>query len=275
MVFIGAMILTIVFNMINRGVGSLQKTTEAISVQRGMRNVVENMARDVAGALLIEEPNGSHTTPHNKVVVYRYGLELAQQRLTTNDSPSAPEIPQSAYPFGNLATDSVNRLTVLRIEYEHDPTEKVVKRRFVPGELSAVAAAAESPRLVSRYDFSPIGTPVESNMASNVTTFEVVAAGYDPYNLDLRTGRGRVLDTASLPARPVGPILTPGGPGPGPKTDQTCLIVLRVGGSFERPNPTRRTDGSMEIVTKMWSYPKLYDHVYAPYFSSVDHDLRY
>jgi hypothetical protein len=65
--------------------------------------------------------------------------------------------------------------------------------------------------------------------------------------------------------------------GGGQRIDRTLGVILRVKADFHADDETVKVaqDSSMEILTTILSYPKLYDTAYRPFFSSVDADLRY
>ncbi len=273
---IASIVLWFVWHMVGQGTILGRRAVEEIALQQDIRNVVENMVRDVSAAYLIAEPHGETPLPAKKVVVYKYVELDASQRLKDNQADiQANGMPGSAYPFGPIQGETAHATLMMRVTYEYLEAEQQVVRKELPGRLLNVASA-DSPRIITEYRFEGLGTEGILPMAENVTQFEIVPGGYDSRAIDLRTGRGAVTDTSKIGARQLGPFAPADGPGPGPKQDRTVFVVLRIKTAFDKgPDMKKAQDSSMDMVTKIWSYPRLYEHIYAPFFSSMDHDLRY
>lgn len=279
---IAVVVLGVAWSMLGSSTRLGRRAVENVTLQGQVRNVIEYMTRDVTAAYLIDEPNGTSPVPHDKLVVYRYAAKDARRRLGLNEATIQPNtgLPGSTYPIGNMTDGSVHKLVMTRVTYAYDSTKKEVTRETVAGTLAAVApdSSQGNPRMIVAYEFTPLGSAGSRPrvLGRNVTRFEIVPAGYDPTVIDAKTGRGRLLDTKSLPALPVGAHQPQATPADGPKSDRTAMVVVRIRAEFDKgDNVKKAEDTSTELITKIWSYPKLYDHVHRPYFSSVDHDLRY
>lgn len=257
-------LVAVAWELLAKGGRTGRLAVEGLGLQQGVRAVVENMVPDVNSAYLILEPRGGTEVPGRRLELYRFLFKEASDRLDLNNAAGG------AYPFHNEAGASEHKLKVAQIVYAYDPGTKTVTRTWKAGVLTARASEAK----VEGFEFqegvpgtSGVGPNEERVLASDVSTFEVYPGAYDDSQIDPKTGRGRVVDTGSLPSE------TGGVEG---AAHRTCFVVLRIRAELDKGADVKKADDtSMEILTRIWSFPRLYDQLYRPHFSSVDEDLRY
>jgi hypothetical protein len=178
---------------------------------------------------------------------------------------------------------------VVQVTYEYDPTAGTVTREAIAGDLWS-----EAPRgipFIDKYSFHPAastGTPRKTVVSEHIKNLEVFPFGYDESVVDPVTKLGPLRPTSELPDYVTGlataaaaPVLAGfGGPGggagvgSGDRQARTAMLLVKVQAVFDYTNEDYR-DPELELATKIWSYSKLYEHRYFPYFSSIDDDLRF
>lgn len=260
------------WKILNTGTRIGRTAVQGIALQQGVRGLMENMVRDVNGCLMIAEPNAetlasSSGGPHGKLVVYTSRDQDPNQRLEIQGGSG--EGGDISYPFAHLQSETRYRLPVYQITYEYDGDSHTVSRLVVAGDLYSVVPApgelaeGQQAGVVQSYEFQAGGVPRKRVLAREVEYLRLYPFSYDHSRRSETSGMPRVALTHRLP-------------GAGARMDETAGVALRVKASYHQEQEVKRAqDSSMEIVTRIWSYPKLFDHIYRPYFSSVDRDLRY
>lgn len=308
LLFFGAAALMIIgygWDLLRSGSVIGSTTSEGINLQRGVRNFMENLVKDVNGAALIGEPHGNTPLPGSRIVVYVFddkkedadgGIVLPGERInfgvgTSNGGPDAAGLSGgiNPYPFGHTENPTRWHLPVVQVTYEFDPTGGKMTREAIPGDLWS-----EAPRgvpFVNKYSFhaaSSTGTPVKTVVSENIKNLEVFPFGYDESVIDPVTKLGALRPTSELPDFVTGletaaaaPVLAGfggagggAGVGSGDRMARTAMILVKVEAVFDYTNDAYR-DPEFEMATKIWSFAKLYEHRYFPYFSSIDDDLRF
>ncbi len=294
--FVIAMVLVLTaWKMFNSGIRVGKTAVEGLALQSGIRNALENLTRDVNGAMMIAEPHAETPVPTGSLGTPATGTTAASPSTPAQNfqitlyqhqsgDPAKPVEAQgnadSPYPFGRTQQENSYGLPVLQVVYQYNAQERTLSRGVRSGLLQ-FKSTAEKPGVVKTYEFDPNG---ETNrptirrpsvtLAREVERFEATALSYDyakPLEgLPLREGVKfpTVVATAELPEDP----LTESEK----KEDRTVGIALRIKAAYAAEGrSTTAKDSSMEILTKIFSYPKMYDHNYRAYFSTVDSDLRY
>lgn len=230
---------------------------EGITLQQGVRNVVENMVRDVNGAMMIHEPNaGTPQLPWARLVLYVHQNVDPGDRVALQPGAQGPGTP---YPFASTAGASQFLLPVLQVAYLSDSSANTVSRAVTKGNLVYRATGG----VVEEYAFQATASSESKVLAREVQFFEVW-----PYAFDASQRR-----EGGLPPL----VLANQAAGSGDRIDRTLGVIVRVKANFHPDDETvkQAQDSSMEILTTILSYPKLYDTAYRSFFSSVDADLRY
>jgi hypothetical protein len=269
---IAVILMGVAWSLLSRGSRLGRTAVQGIALQQGIRGLVENMVRDVNGCLMIHEPNAETLAsasggPHSRLVVYLNRRENPADRPSQQQAPGGGT--DTPYPFAYLTQETKYQIPVLQVSYEYNKTDRTVTRIVTPGALLSLAPApdqlqqGQTPGIVQEYQFSAAGTGKGKVLAREVAVFRLYPFSYDHTRAHAKTRRPPVVLTHKLP-------------GEGARIDQTVGVVLKVKAAYRSERKVLKgEDSSMEIVTKIWSYPKLYDHIYRPYFSSVDGDLRY
>lgn len=274
-------------------------TFEGLNLQAGVRNLVENLVKDVNASVFIKEPNGLTSLPSNKVVLWVFsdakedvdlGMVEPGERINFNnggyDSGSLTG-GINPYPFTHQGHETRWHLPVLEVTYEWNSGSERVTRTAVPGDLWM--EAGEGMSFVEKYSFHAMGSPSHSAVLSeHIQSFEIFPFGYDETDLDPETKLGRLKPTKDCPDWVTGfasgdasiPTLAGFGGGTGASTGsterigRTAMLLVKVKAVFDYASPKYR-DPEFELTTKIWSYAKLYEHQYFQYFSSIDDDLRF
>lgn len=275
-------------------------TSEGLNLQRGVRNFMENLTKDVNAAVLIADPHGNTPTPARRVVVYVFhdakpdpadGMVDPGKRLLANGGPDGPSLigGVNPYPFAHTEEPTQWGLPVIQVVYDWDAGTKRVTRTAIEGFL--VARAERGQVFVRDYGFQPGSgvTPVESVVSENITELEVYPFGYDEIDRD-DAGFGGLKPTSELPDFVSGIVagtdlapqvagFTGGSTGPTSagttnRHARTAMLLVKLKAVFDYESDQYR-DPEFVMATRIWSYAKLYEHRYFPYFSSVDDDLRF
>lgn len=275
MMTIMVILIVVAWRVLGSGMGMGRTAVEGIALQQGIRNLMENLTRDVNGSMLILTPNAETQIPDPNQVVT---IQLIQS--STEDPGQRHEYEwsgrggsgsnaDSPYPFGKTTENNAYGLPVFQVMYQYDRTTKVISRGIRSGTLQYSTEITDPTKL--NYTFIPDSgssrTAVRrpgTVMARNVQTFEVAAIALDYSQLEPRTNRPKMVLTNTLD-------------GDGTKMYRTIGVALRVKADFrpEGEEVGMAKDSSMEILTKIFSYPKIADMQYGAFFSSTDNDLRY
>ena len=270
LIFVTIMVVLIAaaWRILNRGIGMGRTAVEGIALQQGIRNFMENFTRDVNGAMLILAPNGDSQVPDPNQVITVQLIQSAQEN--PGDRPeyawSGGTNAESPYPFGKTTEDTNYGLPCYQVLYQFDRATGTVARGIRAGTLVYTVQTSDPTSM--NYSFVPGGGAAVRRpptvMARNVETFEVAPLALDYSQLEPRTGRPKMVLTSALP-------------GSGARMYRSVGLAVRVKADFrpEDDDEPMGKDSSMEILTKVFSYPKIADMQYGAFFSSTDNDLRY
>lgn len=241
--FLGVVILGVAYFLLTRSVSLTDATSRSIELQVGVRNLMENLVNDVNGAHLFLDP--APKPAESTLVVARYKERTAVGRLAAN--------PRPAYPFLETGDqESSQVLPVLRATYSFDEARGTVSRKLEEGTLTALPGDDDPGRLAA-WTFHAERTLADKVLARSVEEFTLSRIGYD------RDGKPAAIETLSEPLQA-----------------RTACVVVKLRSLFrEGAYGDGRRAPEVVLLTKVWSYRRLYDRVYKEYFSSVDEDLRY
>jgi hypothetical protein len=272
---------------------------QGIALQAGVRNLMENMVKDVNASVFIKEPNGLTTTPATKVVVWIFsdakesadkGMVKPGERINFNNGgPDSGSLTGgiNPYPFAHAGNPTRWHLPVLEVTYEWDASAQIVTREAAPGDLWMEAEDGTS--FFQDYSFHPLGgASIKKVLSENISEFEVYPFGYDETNIDSVTQMGSLKPTRDTPDFVTGlatagagaPTLAGFGTGTGgsagstERIGRTAMLLVKLKAIFDYKHAKYR-DPEFQMATKIWSYAKLYEHRYFQYFSSIDDDLRF
>lgn len=274
LIFMTIIIVLIVaaWRILGRGVSIGRTAVEGIALQQGIRNLMENFTRDVNGSILILAPNAESQFPDPGQVITVQLIQSAQEnpaerpQYEWSGSGGSGSNADSPYPFGKTKQDTTYGLPCYQVLYQYDRSTGVVARGIRAGTLQYTVRTSDPTSLT--YSFVPGGGGTVRRpptvMARNVETFEVAPLALDYTQLEPRTGRPKMVLTSRLD-------------GDGAKMFRTVGLAIRVKADFrpEDDDEVMAKDSSMEILTKVFSYPKIADMQYGAFFSSIDNDLRY
>lgn len=302
--FMSLMLVGIGWDLLRSGTVVGSTTSEGLNLQRGVRNFMENLVKDVNAAVLIAEPHGLSLPPTGataqRIVVYVFhdakpdpadGMVDPGTRLDLNGGPDGGSLigGVNPYPFAHTEEATTWGLPVIQVVYTWDPTSKQVAREATEGFM--VAKADRGQVFVRQYGFTPGSgvTPVKTIVSEHIEELSVFPFGYDEIDRD-DAGFGGLKPTSELPDFVSGLVaatdLAPqvagftGGStgatsaGTTERHARTAMLLVKLKAVFDYENDKYR-DPEFVMATRIWSYAKLYEHRYFPYFSSVDDDLRF
>lgn len=247
MTALGLGLMTVAYGLLKKSNATMDSTGHTIDLQVGVRNLLENMVRDMGACHQVLQPQGA---PGQNLVLIKYATDEVQPRLDKNTD--------KAFPFVSSAGPTTQqRMDALRVTYTWDPAKRTVKRKEESGEFLSESEAATFATL-SKFTFNPVKVESDRELATSVETLALTYVGYDA-----QTGTLRKVGPGGLPF------------------EKTACIAVRINAQFDDglyaaggPN-TGRTLPKIEIFTKIWSMKRRSDETYKEYFSSTDEDLRW
>lgn len=247
MTTLGLGLMTVAYGLLKKSNSMMDSTGHTIDLQVGVRNLLENMVRDVGSCHQVVAPQG---TPVPSLVLIKYATDEVQPRLDRN--------PDKAFPFVSSAGPTTQqKMDALRVTYTWDQAKRIVKRKEESGEFLSESEAA-TPGTLTRFTFNPVKVESDRELATSVETLALTYVGYDP-----QTGHFRKVGAGGLPF------------------EKTACIAVRINAQFDEglyagnAPATGRTLPKIEIFTKIWSMKRRSDETYKEYFSSTDEDLRW
>lgn len=254
---IALVMLIVIYRMLTRGMELADSSSRAIALQQGARNLVENMVRDVNACHMFADAYEDRFT----VLKYQYD----NPELNAAENLSRGNL---TWPFFTSNAITQSRLPVYKCAYKYFSDRKVVMRKIRKGVLisKTAAAGAVGENLLRYVDFAfedqgaPRGEPDEGRIvAKNVKKFKLTFFGYDD------EGDGQLKEAASLTARTLER-----------KIGKVCMVLLNFQAVFDEGlYKDTLKQPEIELMTKIWSYKGINDHIYKEYFSSQDVDTRY
>lgn len=296
------MLIGVGYDMLRRGSIVGHTTHTGLQLQQGVRNLMENFVIDVQSSVYIGEPHalsGAPGDPSHRVVLWLFndtrddstGVQKLGERLTINDGPNSGGLTGGRNPWPFHHTDGPTRwhLPVLEVIYEWDEAGRKVIRKTAEGDLWQ-ETTEDAGAFVDKFTFQPTGVgETERVMAENVEMFDVWPFGYDEHTIDPLTELGELRPTYQLPdlvaaqgatAEPIragfggGSATVGGNAGTTDRIPRTAMLWVKLKARFDYES-TKYRDPEVFMATKVWSHAKLHEHIYFPYFSSVDDDLRF
>jgi type II secretory pathway pseudopilin PulG len=251
--FIAGLLVLIASAVINIGVRGqvlVDETSKSISLQNGVRAVLENMVQDVNAAIVFLNAS------NKKMILARYDSEINNDLFVANNAN--PVFPY--YVEGTMTTISQPALFVEYEYFEAPGTNNLkssigeIAKKAKRGILQSMDSPDNSPYILDRYQPTNLVEVMERRLAEKVSFFNLNYFGYDPATGELRS-IGELAGSDRL-------------------NWNAAMVSVHI--LAEDPyDQTGRVDPKIEIFTKMWSYKAIYDNKYDEYFGHLDKDLRF
>jgi hypothetical protein len=242
MTALGLGLMGFAYNMMRKSASLTDAASHTIDLQVGVRNLLENMVRDVAACQQILNPGAQ---PSRTLMMVKPFNDEIEKRLQLNAD--------KAFPFISTAQPTTRQqMEALRITYTWDPAvkNKPVRRKEELGTFIAESTQA-SPAVLSQFTFQNPTVVSDRELAGSVETFAITYVGYDPITGHL------------IPIVP-------------PAYEKTACLAVRINSQFDEGLYQGRSNmPKIEIMTKIWSMKRRSDEMYKEYFSSTDEDLRW
>lgn len=256
---ISGLLMLIVSKIIDIGVSGqeiMDESSKLISLQNGVRAVLENMVQDINSSMAIVNPSETQLT------LARYKGPVDDELIALNTSDVNP-----AFPYYMDGQRTGVFYPVLFVEYQiNDPsnTNQISLIRDRKGSISRVAKtgtlkAEDSPEgapyFIDYYEAVGDSTLKSKKvLADKVTKFNLDYYAYDPVNGQLKSiGE---LGTAAE------------------NNERISMVSVHLAAEDPYKRETRRTP-SVEIATKIWSFRKIQENKYSEYFGHTDRDLTF
>lgn len=242
MTALGLGLMAAAYTMMRKSASLTDSASHSIDLQVGVRNLLENMVRDVSACQQFLDPGGQ---PSRTLMLVKPANDEVEKRLQLNAD--------KAFPFVSTANNTTQqKMEALKVTYTWDPApnRRTVRRKEEIGLFVAESETA-TPAILSRFSFEPQSTVSDRELAGSVETFAITYIGYEE-----GTGYLKVIQP--------------------PAYEKTACLAVRINAQFDEG--LYRSDRHMpkiEIATKIWSMKRRSDEVYKEYFSSTDEDLRW
>lgn len=262
-VVVGAMVIELYI----RGTGMTDSTQKAILVQQDIRAIVEYLSRDMNAAYWVLD-KGAGEREHG-IMLVKYASANTTERLKENMLGSDNRYD---YPFFRSDEAAANRLDAQLITYEYDENEETVSRKEEKG-IFITSTSSDAIGYAVDYSFEVDEVLSDRVLGKNVKQFDIDYFGYE-----------RSTDTADLPGllKRVWDLEMVADMSDPVKIGMTACILLKIRARYEEgvysenyANKRGYRSPETELVTKIWSMPRLRDEMYHEYFSSVDWNLLY
>lgn len=257
---ITGLVMLIVSKLIDLGVSGheiMDESSKLISLQNGIRSVLENMVQDVNSSLAIVGPMD------HEMIIARFKGPVDDELIAMNTSDVNVAFP---YYMDGQRTDVF--WPVLFVHYKSsikdqktdsagilDGTEGFIARIAKTGTLQAVDSPNGQPYFIDFYqktgDETLISRKVIAKKATNMS-FEYY--GYDPVN-------GQLKGISSLGSA-------------SENNERISMVHVHLAAEDPYAQERRRTP-AVEISTKIWSFRKIQENKYSEYFGHTDRDLTY
>ena len=164
-----------------------------------------------------------------------------------------------------------NRLDAYLVTYRYDENEQTVSRKEEKG-IFWIGTTSQNLSLAQEYGFESDSTVSERILGKNIKQFDIHYFGYE-----------RKWDSSALPGslKKVWDLKQVENLPDSVKVGRTACILLHLKGLYDEGVYSESMKGrghrapETELVTKIWSYPRMRDEMYHEYFSSVDWNLIY
>ena len=236
-------LMMVCYELLKRSNTITDSAAGSINLQVGVRNLLENMVRDVGSCQQMLKPDGD---ADKNLVLVKPASDDVQKRLDTNTD--------KAFPFVSTAdTTTKQKMDCVRVTYNWDPSKRTVRRKEEAGEFVAESDPS-NPVTLSKFTFNVASMVRDSELATSVETLTLTYLGYDTNGDFKLAGQNNF------------------------GYEKTAVLAVRINSQFDEgvyQSGSGHTQPKIEIVTKIWSMKRRSDEVYKEYFSSTDEDLRW
>tara|TARA_Y100000589_G_C27084901_1_gene601296 strand:- start:129 stop:941 length:813 start_codon:yes stop_codon:yes gene_type:complete len=256
---VSGLLMLIIAKIIDIGVSGqeiMDESSKLISLQNGVRAVLENMVQDINSSMAIVNPGETQLT------LARFKGAVDDELIAMNTSDVNP-----AFPYFMDGQRTGVFYPVLFVEYQISDPSNPNLISLIQGREGAISRVAKTGTL--KAEDSPEGVPYFIDYyeavgdltlkSKKVLANKVTKLGLDYYAYDQINGQ----------IKPVGDL------GTAAQNNERISMVhvhLAAEDPYERKN--RRTP-SVEIATKIWSFRKIQENKYSEYFGHTDRDLTF
>ncbi len=254
---IAIILLIIIYSFLTKSTQIADHSGKSIQLQQGARNLLENMVRDINAAHMWADAQP------NTFTVLKYQFDKPEVVAAENVAKG-----HITYPFYKDGSVTKARVPVFKCSYLWKKEQEVVLRKITKGVLvmatPATGLANENILKYSDYSFveqQPVaGEPAAGRVvATNVKKFDLTYFGYDDMADGLLKEASQV--TALEAER---------------KIARVAMVLVHFQALFDEGSYADKVrQPKIEVMTKIWSYKRINDHVYKEYFSSLDEDTRF
>lgn len=255
-VLIVLVILFAAWHIFISGMFRSSETARDAALMVGVRDLMENLTRDVNAAHAVLSLQGADATDGEaKLRIFRYSHKPdIAERLRENAGGSSGNT--GTYPFHVRNTSVEVKMTGKMVTYSLNAAQKKVIRREEDGVFYQRFRTPTEVDGASAPTFRGGGSPKVTETATEVQKFELMFLGYVAADQD-NAGQVKVLQPSEIgSAAAIG-------------------VHLLAGDDPAQPRTTRGRPSTVDIATKVWVMRKVYDAAYPEYFSSTDEDLRF
>jgi hypothetical protein len=240
-------LMSVAWGLMQKSGSIMDSATHGIDLQVGVRNLLENMVRDIGACHQVLDPPGGKD-PRTNLFLVKPASDEIDARLARN--------PDRSFPFASLATPTTDqKMDAIRVSFLYDAARRTVQRKEEAGEFVARSDATD-PSQLTRFAFAPQREIANKLLATSVETFRLFHVGYDPIT-------GFIKPVAAAGLNPIG-------------YEKTACIAVKITAQFDEGLYKQdRAMPKIEIATKIWSMKRRADETYREYFSSGDEDLRW
>ena len=256
---ISGLLMLIVSKIIDIGVSGqeiMDESSKLISLQNGVRAVLENMVQDINSSMAIVNPSETQLT------LARYKGPVDDELIALNTSDVNP-----AFPYYMDGQRTGVFYPVLFVEYQiNDPSNPnqislirnrkgSISRVAKSGTLKAEDSPQGAPYFIDYYEaVGDLTLKSKKVLADKVTKFNLNYYAYDAINGQLKS---------------IGEIGTAA-----ENNERISMVSVHLAAEDPYKRETRRTP-SVEIATKIWSFRKIQENKYSEYFGHTDRDLTF
>jgi hypothetical protein len=234
----------------------MDETTRSITLQTGIRSVLENMVHDINSTMAFLN------TSNRKMIVARYDKPIDDDLILLNVNDT-----YKTFPFYMEGQQTKVQLPALFVEYEffddsNAGTDKLkspkgtVTRKSKKGILISSDSPENSPYVIDTYEINTgaLTDQVHRRLAEKIIYFNLDYYGYDEATGELKSiGE---LGSSDMVA------------------SKAAMVAIHMIAEDPTPQPNRK-DPKVEIYTKAWSYKMIQENKYPEYFGHTDRDLRF
>lgn len=245
-----------------RGQIVTDETQKAILIQQDVRAIVEMLSRDMNAAWMVWDVGADRA---KKIRLVKYADENTEKRIQFNVVAQS----RKDYPFSRSDEYVSNRTYSYLVTYTYDPNAETLTRREETGAFTQKTGSADRNRAVE-FSWARETTIMDDRvLGTNVKEFALSYFGYEG-KPGPASGMGLLKKVADLTHLSMY--------GDEVKYSHTACLLLRIRSRFDEgvyAEGQGHKAPEAEMVTKIWSLPKLRDEMYREYFSSMDWDFRY